>query len=147
LFVERECLAAEVDISLPSASLVAVLERLARARGAPGVIAEDNGSEFYSRRKDAWAYQRGIRLIFSRPGKPMDNPFIENLNGRPRDEHLNDELFFSIANARRKILEWQRDYNEDRPDRSLGGIPPREFVAQRQLNWIVGGHILNLETV
>ncbi len=102
---------------------------------------------FYSRRTDAWAYQHGIRLVFSRPGKPMDNPFIESFNGRLRDEHLNVELFFSVADAQRKILEWQRDYNEDRPHSSLGDIPPREFVAQWQLNQAAGGEILNLETV
>jgi Integrase core domain len=76
-----------------------------------------------SRRTDTWAYQRGVRLIFSRPGKPMDNPFIESFNGRLRDEHLNVELFFSVADAQRKTLEWQRDYNEDRPHSSLGTFP------------------------
>jgi len=100
-------------------------------RGAPTVITVDNGSEFYSRRTDAWAYQRGIRLVFSRPGKPMDNPFIESFNGRLRDEHLNVELFFSIADAQRKILEWQRDYNEDRPHSSLGDIRLTRACATR----------------
>ncbi len=60
----------------------------ARAK-APGVISVDNGSEFYSRTTDSWAYQAGVRLDFSRPGKPMDNRFIESFNGRLRDEHLN----------------------------------------------------------
>jgi len=98
------------------------------------VITVDNGLEFYSRRTDAWAYQHGIQLIFSRPGKPMDNPFIESFNGRLRDEHLNVELFFSVGNAQHKLLEWQRDYNEARPHSSLGNIPPREFVAQWQFH-------------
>lgn len=111
------------------------------------MITVDNGSEFYSRRRDAWAYQRGGRLIFSRPGKPMDNPFIESFNGRLRDEHLNVELFFSVADAQRKILEWQRDYKEDRPQSSLVDIPPRDFAAQWQLNQAAGGDILNLQTV
>src|SRR6266849_8020827 len=52
----------------------------------------------------------GVRLDFSRPGKPMDNPFIESFNGRLRDEHLNTELFFSVADASAKLLEWQRVY-------------------------------------
>jgi transposase InsO family protein len=72
---------------------------------------------------------------------------IESFNGRLRDEHLNVELFFSVVDAQRKILEWQRDYNEDRPHSSLGDIPPREFAAQWQSNQIAGGEILNLETV
>jgi len=83
----RECLAVEVDVALTSARVVGVLEQLVATRGAPAVITVDNGSEFYSRRTDTWAYQRGVRLTFSRPGKPMDNPFIESFNGRLRDEH------------------------------------------------------------
>jgi len=51
---------------------------------------------------------------------------IERFNGRLRDEHLNTELFFSVADAQAKLLEWQRDYNEVRPHSSLGQIPPRE---------------------
>jgi putative transposase len=88
-----------------------------------------------------------VRLDFSRPGKPMDNPFIESFNGRLRDEHLNTELFFSVADAQAKLLEWQRDNNEVRPHSSLGQIPPREFVAAWQFTRAARGEILNLETV
>jgi len=56
-------------------------------------------------------------------------------------------LFFSVADAQQKILEWQRDYNDDRPHSSLGQIPRREFAAQWQSNQAAGGEILNLETV
>ena len=143
----RECLAVEVDVSLTSARVVSVLERLVRERAAPQSISVDNGSEFYSRRTDTWAYRAGVRLDFSRPGKPMDHPFIESFNGRLRDEHLNTELFFSVADARTKLLKWQRDYNECRPHSSLGNIPPRECVAQWQSNQTAGGEILNLQTV
>jgi putative transposase len=125
-------------VALTRARVMGVLERVVAARGAPAVITVDNGSAFYSRRTDAWTYQRGVRLTFSRPGKPMDNPFIERFNGRLRDEHLNVELFFSVADAQRKILEWQRDYNEDRPHSSLGDISPREFAAQWQFTQAAG---------
>jgi putative transposase len=143
----RECLAVEIDLSLTSARVVSVLERIVRERATPAVITVDNGSEFYARLTDSWAYRQGVRLEFSRPGKPMDNPFIESFNGRLRDEHLNVELFFSIGDAQQKILEWQQDYNETRPHSSLGNIPPREFAAQWQSNQAAGGAILNLETV
>jgi len=114
---------------------------------APAVITVDNGSEFYSQLTDSWAYRQGVRLEFSRPGKPMDNPFIESFNGRLRDEHLNVELFFSVVDAQHKILEWQQDYNESRPHSSLGNNLPREFAAQWQLNQTAEGEILNLKTV
>jgi len=79
----RECLAVEVDTSLVSARVVAVLARLVQARGAPRLISVDNGSEFYSRTTDSWAYQAGVQLAFSRPGKPMDNPFHRELQWAP----------------------------------------------------------------
>jgi transposase InsO family protein len=72
----RECLAMEVDTSLTSGRVVEVLARLTRERGAPAIITVDNGSEFYARTTDSGAYAHGVRLDFSRPGKPMDNPFI-----------------------------------------------------------------------
>jgi putative transposase len=77
----------------------------------------------------------------------MDNPFIESFNGRLRDEHLNTERFFSVADDQAKLLEWQLDYNEVRPHSSLGQIPPRDFVAAWQLTRAARGAILNLETV
>jgi putative transposase len=86
-----------------------------------------------------------VRLDFSRPGKPMDNPFIESFNDRRRDEHLNTELFFSVADGQAKVSE--RDYNEVRPHSSLGQIPPREFAAAWQLTRTARGDFLNLETV
>jgi putative transposase len=143
----RECLAVEVDTSLPSRRVVEVLTRLVAARGAPTVITVDNGAEFYSRTTDGWAYQQGVRLDFSRPGKPMDNPFIESFNGRLRDEHLNVELFFSVRDARVKLQEWQRDDNEVRPHSALGQRPPQEFAAAWQRTRTAGGEILNPETV
>lgn len=96
---------------------------LALVRRQPRVITVNNGSESDARLTDSWAYRQGVRLEFSRPGKAMDSPLIESFNGRLRDEHLNAEILFSIAEAQHKILEWQRDYNETRPHSSLGAFP------------------------
>ncbi len=62
----------------------------------------DQVSEFVSRELDLWAYQHGVTLDFSRPGKPTDNPFIESLNGKFRAECLNAHWFMSIDDARAK---------------------------------------------
>ena len=69
----RECLAIEVDISLGGARVVGVLERLAETRGLPEVITVDNGPEFAGKVMDEWAYRRGIKLSFIRPGKPVES--------------------------------------------------------------------------
>ena len=85
-----------------------------------------------SRALEDWAYQRGVQLDFIRPGKPVENAFIESFNGRLRDECLNVHQFTSIEDAKAKIEAWRVDYNQRRPHSSLGHLTPNEFVAQRQ---------------
>jgi putative transposase len=97
-------------------------------RGAPRAITVDNGSEFYSQAMDSWAYRHGIALDFIRPGKPVENAFIESFNGRLRDECLNTSLFLSLTDAREKLEAWRLDYNQRRPHSSLGDLTPAEYV-------------------
>jgi putative transposase len=124
----RECPAIEVDTSLGGRRVVAVLERLAAVRGLPEVITIDNGPEFAGRVLDEWAYRKGVKLSFIRPGKPMENAYIESFNGRFRDECLNTNWFLSLKHARDIIEEWRRDYNEVRPHSSLKGATPKEYA-------------------
>lgn len=126
----RECPAIEVDVSLGSDRVVRVLEELRMARGLPERIVLDNGPEFQSKALDAWAHQRGVRLEFIRPGKPVENAYIESFNGRLRDECLNQHWFLSLADARRTIESWRVSYNTARPHRGLGGLTPSEFAEQ-----------------
>jgi len=72
-------------------------------------------SPIISRDLDLWAYQKGVVLDFSRPGKPTDNSFIESFNGKFRAECLNTHWFMSLDDARSKLEDWHRDYNEFRP--------------------------------
>jgi putative transposase len=122
----REALAAEVDTSLPAVRVVQVLEEIAMLRGLPDSITFDNGPELTSRLVDQWAYERGVKLCFIDPGKPVQNAFSESFNGRLRDECLNDNWFLNLAHARRIIADWRQDYNRDRPHSSLGYRTPEE---------------------
>ena len=124
----RECPAIEVDTSLGGFRVVSVLERLRETRGLPEVITIDNGPEFAGKALDEWAYIRGVKLNFIRPGKPIENAFAESFIGRLRDECLNENWFMSLKHARDIIENWRIDYNEDRPHGSLGGLSPNEFV-------------------
>jgi putative transposase len=124
----RESLAIVPGISLTGERVVACLECVRRIRGGPKSIQVDNGSEFYSKAMDAWAHRHGIQLEFTRPGRPTDNGHIESFNGRLRDECLNVSLFHSIDEARHVLEQWRVMYNEFRPHRSLGGIPPSEYA-------------------
>jgi putative transposase len=123
----RECLAIEVDTSLPGSRVVAVLERLRDLRGLPRSITVDHGPEFEGRILDAWAYQSGVDLAFIRPGKPVDNCYIESFNGRFRDECLNEHWFITMAHARSTIEAWRIEYNTERTHSSLGNLTPEEF--------------------
>jgi len=77
---------------------------------------------------DAWAYQRGVRLNFIRPGKPIENAYIESFNGRFRDECLNEHWFVTMAQARQVIEKWRIEYNTERPHSSLGALTPEQFA-------------------
>ena len=124
----RECLAIEAGQSLTGAEVAAIVDRLIMERGVPDRIQCDNGSEFISRTLDKWAYENGVTMDFSRPGKPMDNAMIESFNGSFRDECLNVNWFLSMEDAREKIEKWRRDYNEFRPHSSLEDLTPRQFA-------------------
>lgn len=126
----RECVAIEVNRRLSGEDVVATLSWLGLERGGPKRIQVDNGSEFISKALDKWAYDNGVVLDFSRPGKPTDNPFIESFNGTFRDECLNINWFLSLEDAREKIALWRWDYNHTRPHSSLGDLTPMEYRAQ-----------------
>jgi putative transposase len=98
----------------------------------PKSITVDHGTEFMSRALEDWAYLRGVQLDFIRPGKPVENAFIEAFNGRLRDECLNVHQFISLADAQAKIEAWRLDYNQRRPHSLLGHLTPKEYAEQRQ---------------
>ena len=123
----------EVASSLSGATVGVALDRVLAAGAPPRSITVDHGTEFMSRALEDWAYQRGVQLDFIRPGKPVENAFIESFNGRLRDECLNVHQFTSIEDAKAKIEAWRVDYNQQRPHSSLGHLTPNEFVAQCQV--------------
>lgn len=124
----RECPAIEVDTSLGAGRVIQVLERLAEIRGLPEVITTDNGPEFTSKVLDEWAYRKGVKLNFIRPGKPIENAYVESFNGRLRDECLNGNWFLNLSHAKEMIETWRLDYNEGRPHTSLNGKTPNEYA-------------------
>ena len=128
----RECLAVEVDTSLPGTRVVQVLERMAGTRGLPRGIVCDNGPEFAGVVLDQWAHRRGVALLFIRPGKPVENAFAESFNGRLRDECLNATWFWTLPEASSTIEDWRVEYNEARPHSSLAGVPPAVFAREHE---------------
>ena len=86
------------------------------------------GPEFVSKNLDLWAWQRGVALDFSRPGKPTDNAYIEAFNARFRAECLNAHWFLSLADAAEKLEAWRRDYNDERPHSAIGNKVPAALM-------------------
>jgi putative transposase len=125
----RECLLLYADTALSGGKVALALHAVVASRGAPQSITVDNGTEFASRAMDLWAYQNGVHLDFIRPGRPVENGYIESFNGRLRDECLNVEVFFTLADARRKLALWHHDYNHNRPHSALADRTPAEFAA------------------
>lgn len=128
----RKCFRIEVDTSINGARLVRILSEISQYEGLPEIIIIDNGPEFISKALDAWAYERGVKLTFINPGKPIENAYIESFNGRLRDECLNDNWFLTLEQARGIIEEWRVDYNNERPHSSLGYLTPEEFIRQEK---------------
>jgi putative transposase len=128
----RECLAIEVGQHIRGEDVVGVVERIKAARGKPCFIRVDNGPEFISKELDRWAYENKVTLDFSRPGKPIDNAYIESFNGSFRDECLNINWFLSMEDAKHKIEEWRQDYNLWRPHSSLDNLTPRQYLEGKE---------------
>jgi putative transposase len=126
----RESLAIVPRVSFRAYQVVEALDEIARVRGRPKSLRVDNGPEFAGRMLDQWAYLNRVEIDFSRPGTPTDNAHIEAFNSRLRAECLNASWFLSMADARERIEDWRRDYNETRPHTALGGLTPNAFAQQ-----------------
>jgi putative transposase len=125
----RECLTLSADVALSGEKVAVALNQIVASRGAPKSITVDNGTEFASKAMEHWAYINGVHLDFIRPGRPVENSYIESFNGRLRDECLNVEVFFTLTDARRKLAIWLDDYNYYRPHSALADRTPAEFAA------------------
>ncbi len=123
----RECLLLLADSSLNGHKVADALSEVIAVRGAPAAITVDNGSEFASHAMDVWSYQHGVQLDFIRPGRPVENGYIESFNGRLRDECLNVHVFFDLVDVRDKLEHWREDYNQVRPHSALKDYAPQQF--------------------
>jgi putative transposase len=126
----RECLAIRVDRKLNSTDVIDVLSDQFILRGIPGHVRSDHGPEFIARAVREWIAAVGARTAFIEPGSPWENGYCESFNSKLRDELLNGEIFYSLAEARTLIETWRRHYNTRRPHSSLGYRPPAPEVVQ-----------------
>lgn len=126
----HESVAVEAEHHFSGKHLVRVLQTLCATRGHPRVIRTDNGKEFRGKDMLIWAHEQNVDLRLIEPGKPNQNAYIESFNGRLRDQCLNDSWFTSLQHAGSVIERWRREYNEERPKKSLGGLTPSQLARQ-----------------
>jgi len=128
----RESVEIFVERSILGQRVAQILDNLGGARSLPETIVCENGPEFAGNALDWWAHERGVKIAFIRPGRPVENAYIESFNGKLRDEYLNEHWFVSLGDAKEKIETWRRDYNMNRPHSFLGNLSPEEFMRRHQ---------------
>ena len=126
----HESVAIVVEHSMGGNQLTRVLDEVCAKRGKPAVIRTDNGPEFVGKAMLNWSFRNAVSLKLIEPGKPNQNAYVESFNGRLRDECLNEHWFTGLAHAKVVIEDWRRDYNEQRPKKSLGGLTPASYAKQ-----------------
>ena len=126
----QEAIDLAVDFGISGHYVTRILDQAARFRGYPKAIRTDQGPEFTGKALDQWAYEHGIQLKLIQPGKPTQNAFIESINGKFRDECLNEHWFHTLSHARAVIGQWRIDYNQCRPHSRLDYKTPAEAATQ-----------------
>ena len=120
----RECLAIVVARKIRSHDVLEVLADLFVRHGPPEYLRSDNGPEFTAKLVRRWLGRVGVETLFIEPGSPWENGYNESFNGKLRDELLNGEIFYSLAQAAVLVEQWRREYNTVRPHSACGGFPP-----------------------
>jgi putative transposase len=126
----RECLGGLVERNITGRHLIDELDRLAVDRGYPAVLRCDNGPELACAAMADWAGER-VGLHFGHPSSPGATAISSRFNSRVRDECLNINMFWSLAQARAVISDWKADYNHRRRHSALGYQAPAVYAAAR----------------
>jgi putative transposase len=122
----REALCLVVDTSIGGARVVRELEAVIARRGRPAMIVSDNGTELASRAVLDWTNRSGVEWHYIAPGKPTQNAYIERFNRTARHEWLDLHEFTSVAHAQLLATQWLWQYNNERPNSAIGGVPPAQ---------------------
>ncbi len=126
----RQALAIEIDTGISAVRVVRILDQIAVCRGLPARIRFDNGPELTALAVADWAEENGVDLEFIKPGRPMQNGFIERFNRSYREAVLNMYIFESLEEVKTETEKWLDVYNQHRPHESLGNLTPVEYLQK-----------------
>jgi transposase InsO family protein len=133
----RQCLAIRTERRLDHEAVLETLAGLFLEHGPPEYIRSDNGAEFTAKAVRAWLARMGVNTLFIEPGSPWENGYNESFNGKLRDELLNGEVFYTLAEAQILIERWRKHYNHERPHSALGYRPPAPQTRTSETNWTI----------
>ena len=128
----RECHLIHVARNIRAVDVLSQLFRLIGQHGMPEFIRSDNGSEFIETSLRTWLRRAEIKTLYIDPGSPWQNGYIESFHSRFRDECLEREQLWTLTKARVVLEDWRREYNEERPHKSLGLETPKAFALAQQ---------------
>jgi putative transposase len=126
----REALAVEIDTGISAQRVAKILGQIALWRGFPTRIRFDNGPELTALAVADWAEENGVELEFIKPGKPMQNGFIERFNRSYREAVLNMYIFETLEEVRTETEKWLGIYNQHRPHEALCNLSPMEYLQK-----------------
>jgi len=126
----REVVGQMVSTSISGQQVARFLDGVAEGRSLPRHVVCDNGTEFTSKAMFFWSKETNVKLSFIQSGKPTQNAFCESLNGKFRNECLNQHWFRTLDEARYEIDLWREHYNTVRPHSSLGYQSPVDFAKK-----------------
>ena len=124
----REMIGQLTGFSISGLRVARFLSQLIEERRRPDQIVCDNGPEFTSKAMFIWQQEAQVKLAFIQPGKPTQNAFVESLNGKFRNECLDQNWFRTIDEAEVEIKQWRHHYNHERPHSSLSYMTPIAFA-------------------
>lgn len=128
----KECPGILVMKKIGSEDVIKFLDGIKLTRGLPQNLNLDNGTEFTSHSFVSWCADNRISLRFIRPGKPVENAFIESFNGKFRNECLSLAGFKDHQHAAAEIERWRNYYNHERPHSALNYRTPVEAAVPQQ---------------
>ena len=123
----REGLGIEIDLSLPVQRVMRALDQIIEWRGKPAALRGDKGPEYIPQPLVDWANKNRIPLMYVQPGKPIQNAYIERFTRTARQERLDLHEFNSVAHAQLLATQWLWQYNNERPNTAIGGIPSTQL--------------------
>lgn len=124
----REMIGQLTEFSITGHQVARFISQLGETRCLPEHIVCDNGTEFTSKAMFFWQKEVGVKLSFIQPGKPTQNAFVESLNGKFRNECLNQHWFRNLEEAKQQIDAWRHHYNHERPHSALKYMTPVAFA-------------------